>query len=120
MKPIHEMTCREFADHNAEKSQWSDRQQFYLYLHANNRLLVTAQTDQSFSGLWRSEEMAENGIYDGDTDSREFAQDFVNLFCQHLSIHQLNDLIPAITKMRDDWEAEREQWRIDYDNGKKL
>ena len=109
MKPLHKMTCREYTEHHNERyPKWNERESFYLYLHCGSRLKITPeQSDELWFGLDRDEEAGLHEAYDADADERELASDFANMFCQHLSIHQLNFLIPEITKMRDDWEADR-------------
>ncbi len=85
---------------------------FALYLHAGCRLAVQCER-HSMIGFGYDRFDAIDETYDchgktaAERDAEEFASDFVNLFCDHLSLRQLNTLIPELIKLRDKMIAER-------------
>lgn len=111
-----DMTCREYAETMhpgwGEFSVKGDGD--LIYLHAGSRLRITCERhSQPGFGFDRMEAIDESyhehGKCSSDRDAEEFAKDFIEHFCDHLSIHQLNVLIPALTAHRDAWERRRQE-----------
>lgn len=113
MSDLTKLTAREYAEtmHPSwgEFKPW-ERRSFELYFHpsARYRVIYEQHTQYGF-GYDRTEAMAEAGVSSGEVDSAQFAKDFVEHFCQQLTLRDLEHLIPALTKFRDDWEADRQQ-----------
>lgn len=113
MKKIADMSCREYAETmHPEWGSFHSRNSEVIYLHAGSRLRVAhEQHTQPGFGFDRMEAIDEsyvNGESLCERDAKEFASDFIKHFCQYLTLRQLNELIPALTEYRDEWERERQ------------
>lgn len=99
---------------------YKPRYTFFLYPHPAQRICVEVEQqiidERGYLHIWRSDKLAEAGIYEADKDAEQFANDFVERFCDHLSLHQLQYLIPAIQKSYDDWEARRQLSLVQINN----
>ncbi len=102
------MSCREYA--NTMHPGWGEftqgRQSEVIYLHAGSRIRIThEQHSQPGFGFDRMEAIdesyAEHGKSSCERDAEEFVKDFIEHFCDYLSIRQLNELIPALIAHRD-------------------
>ena len=115
MKNIADMSCREYAETmHPEWGSFKRRESAVIYLHCGSRIRIThEQHSEHGFGLDRMEAIHETWDQQGkscsDRDAEEFAKDFIEHFCDYLSIHQLNVLIPALTAHRDEMEAWRQQ-----------
>ena len=115
MKKLAEMSCREYAETmHPEWGEFHVREGEVIYLHASSRLrLVHERHSQPGFGFDRMEAIDESydkhGKSCADRDAEEFAEDFIEYFCNYLSIHQLNVLIPALIAHHDELEARRQQ-----------
>lgn len=108
MNDLVKMSAREYA----EKAHpgWGEfkpvGRPFTLFLHPGQRLVVQCERHSELGfGLDRAEAIDESYEEHGKTsferDSEEFTNDFIEHFCNHLSLRQLNELIPAMIALRD-------------------
>lgn len=120
MKKIADMSCREYAEtmHPEWGSFEERRESAVIYLHAGSRIRITherhSQPGFGFDRMEAIDEAASNAMQNGkrgvscaERDADEFVDDFVRVFCEHLSIRQLNVLIPALIEHRADREMTR-------------
>ena len=117
MKKIADMSCREYAEtmHPEWGSFEERRESAVIYLHAGSRIRIAHERhSQPGFGFDRMEAINEtwdeHGKSCSDRDAEEFVEDFIEHFCDYLSLHQLNVLIPALTAHRDEREAQRQQY----------
>lgn len=109
---LTKLSAREYAE--TMHQGWGEfkaraHREFTLYFHPGSRYrVIYEQHSEHGFGYDRMEALGEIGVNASDVDAAQFAQDFVEHFCQQLSLHDLSYLIPALTKFRDDWEAERQ------------
>lgn len=98
------LTAEEYAE--KEGGEFKPRsEEFFLYRDCTSRFRVQPEQheDPGFA-LRRHDELAEIGVYDADVDAENFASDFVERFCDHLSIHDLRVLIRVLNTRVNDWE----------------
>jgi len=99
------LTAREYAETTVlpggpENNEWlSGRDDFLLYIHTGGRFHVSYERHAVPGfGLARADALAEQGVYDADVDTAEFAEEFIRYFCDHLSLHDLRILVPRLVK----------------------
>ena len=116
MKKLAKMSCREYAE--TMHSGWGEFNERcesqVIYLHAGSRIRIQHELhSQPGFGFDRMEAIDESYDEHGKSsiqrDDEEFASDFVEHFCDHLSIHQLDVLIPALIAYRDSQEKRRQE-----------
>lgn len=115
MADLVNMTSREYAEtmHQGWGSFSSRRDSQVLYLHPGSRLRITEERHSEPGFGFDRMEAIDESYHEhlkcsSDRDAEEFTRDFIEHFCDHLSIHQLNVLIPALTAHRDQWELRRQ------------
>lgn len=113
MPDIKDLTAEEYAETmHPEWGEFRAREGFFLYTHPGRRFrVVVEQHTQPGFGYDRMEAIDDAATDISETsvrrDSVEFVQQFMNRFCEHLSMNQLNKLIVGLTKYRDDWRAQQ-------------
>jgi hypothetical protein len=107
MPDLTELSAREYAETmHPGWGTWRERDRFYLYTHASARFLVIHETHTEHGfGYDRVEAMQEKGI-SLNHDGNVFAHDFVQLFCEHLNLRDLEGLICALAIHHRDRLAE--------------
>lgn len=102
MTPLHEMTCREYAETaHPGWGEFQKRDEFILYLHAQSRLRVSVeQHSEPGFGLDRSDAIDDayetHKMTSAERDTQEFVKDFVAQVGEHLSLNQLKALVKEL------------------------
>ena len=117
---LTKLTCRQYAEtaHQGWGEFHARGDSDVIYLHAGSRLRVQleqhSQPGFGFDRMEAIDETAANAMQNGkrgvscaERDADEFVDDFIRVFCEHLSIRQLNALIPALIEHRADREMTR-------------
>ena len=107
-------TAREYVDSRPEE-KWDSRREFYLYHHTASRFRINVeQSCMPFLGIERADELAEQGISDAEFDATEFAKDFEEMFCDHLSLFDIRILVDHLIDYRDRLEKSHRKSRTEY------
>ncbi len=97
------------AGRHGVDTRWRHSLMFHLYIHPGSRYVVMHELHNDYTiGSDRHDQLVARGISPYDKDSADFANAFVERFCDHLSLHDLEILIPALIAERDRQEAERQ------------
>lgn len=80
-----------------------------LYLHEGQRFIVTMEraSDMGGLGMWRSDALADAGVYCAEHDSQQFADGLVERLADHLSIRNLEHIVAAFQRELDQQNARR-------------
>lgn len=109
-------TCKEIHEEKPN-AEWKLNREFFLHRQIGTRIRVQVERtalDHVTEGLDRDESYAEVGIYTADLDAKEFTKDFIEDFCYHLSMHEVEALIEGLTEYKDDWEKGRSRAMSKY------
>lgn len=111
---LAELSCREYAEtaHRGWGEFISPHESALIYLHAGSRLRLTYEQHSELGfGFDRmdaiDETFSEHGVSCAERDVDEFTKDFIKHFCNYLSLHQLDKLIDALIRYRDEWKRAR-------------
>lgn len=95
-------TAKEFSE--SHRPNWVSHDTFHLYRTPSQRFVCTWETvdinDYGFD-LNRANELAESGISESDFDAEEFSKDFVEKFCNYLSIFEINVLLNYLSEYKE-------------------
>jgi len=94
-------------------SMWNTHRQFYLYRTSGTRFNISVENVDIRNigiGLDRREEAAVGNFDIDEADHNEFANDFVEKFCDYLSINDLKFLIDKLQKELSEQEAQRDEY----------
>lgn len=101
-------TCKEIHKEKPE-AEWKLNREFFLHRQLGTRFRVQVERtsmNDICEDLDRTERYAGVGIYTVDLDAEEFTKDFIEDFCYHLSLHEVESLIEGLSKYKSEWEKE--------------
>lgn len=102
--------------------KWTSQPPFDLYRSPSSRIRVIVENCQVSWRIayTRADAYAEVGVCSADLDAEEFAKDFVDDFCDHISHREIEALINLLTKVQAEWAAEYKKAMVLYvdKNGK--
>jgi len=106
-------TPKQYAADHPEIAWEKKRDEFYLYRMSSQRFKVTMEQgvlpDILAWDVGLSSQYGEAGIDEALLDAEAFADDFIKLFCNHLSLYDLSVLLPKLQQHYDEWEARRQR-----------
>jgi len=101
-------TAQEYAE--GQDKEWISLEDFVLYSSISRRFQIFVESSHAdFTGIDRDEELADLGIYGSEFDAEEFAKKFIELFCNHMSLFEVDKLTEALIKYR---EQQQSKFRI--------
>lgn len=101
-----------FAEENGNPT-WHGKEEYLIYHSENERFRLVVEhashesINHSFAGLWRTEQLAEQGISASCEDAKEMAKKLLDTLFYHMSPHQTQHVVNALQAYLEEDHQER-------------
>lgn len=84
---------------------WQEKSEHVVHLHPHVRMRITIEQALDIGyGLFRSDKLADHGVFCAELDSQQFASELLKTIGPDLSRRNLKDLIAELEKMQKEWQ----------------
>lgn len=100
-----------FNERYPPREPFQERERSTIYHHAAQRVVLSWERSADVGyGLWRSEKLGEQGVFDAEHDSEQFAKGLLQALVENLSIRDLEHLKNTFAAEYERREAQRQRF----------
>lgn len=92
-----------WSEAHPPRDGWQQKSSHVVHLRPHVRMHITFEQSEIGYALDRTEKLAEQGIFDAQLDSEQFACELMKAIGPDLSRRNLEDLIAEIKKAQNEW-----------------